>query len=50
MTIGKLGVVAHICNPSTQETKAEGSQVPDQPGYIVRHCLKDTPLPSNLIT
>jgi hypothetical protein len=35
-------VVAHACNPSTQEAKAEGSQVWGQPDYIGRLCLKYT--------
>lgn len=30
------GVVAHACNPSTQEEDAGGLQVGIQPGYIVR--------------
>jgi hypothetical protein len=35
----KLGVVVH--HPSAWETEAGGLQVQDQPGYIVRHCLKN---------
>jgi hypothetical protein len=30
----------HVCNPSTQEAKAEGMQDRGQPGYMARPCLK----------
>jgi hypothetical protein len=41
-TLENLSVctVEHICNPRTPVTEAGGSQIQDQPGYIVRPCLK----------
>jgi hypothetical protein len=32
--------VGYTCNPSTLEAEAGRSQVQDQPGYIIRPCLK----------
>lgn len=34
-----LGVVAHACNPSTQEFEAEN---PANQGYITKPCLKNS--------
>jgi hypothetical protein len=33
-------MVVYFCNPSIQETEAEGWRVPGQ-GYAVRPCLKE---------
>jgi hypothetical protein len=37
----KLSMVAHFCNPSTQEAKAEECQFEPSLGYIERPCLKN---------
>jgi hypothetical protein len=34
-------VVVQACNPSTQKDEAGGLQVPGQPGYTARPCLKN---------
>lgn len=36
----KPAVVAHTCNPSTQETEAGGWQVQTQPRQFSKACLK----------
>jgi hypothetical protein len=44
----EMGLVMFVCNPSTLEAEAGGSQVPASLGYIVRHCLnKPTNQPTN---
>jgi hypothetical protein len=35
-----MGVVAHVCNPSTREAEEEGSEFKASLGYILRLCLK----------
>jgi hypothetical protein len=32
-----MGIVVHICNPSTQEAKAGGAQVRDYPGVLIEN-------------
>jgi hypothetical protein len=36
----KLGIVAHACNPSSQEAEAAGLQIPGHLVYIARSYLK----------
>jgi hypothetical protein len=37
-------VVAHICNPRTQETKTGGQEVPGQPG-LYRETVTENKIP-----